>query len=325
MFKRFFYLSLGLFILVSALPFIRKPRSYLKPLYSKNIEKVDTFYTTALNSKYTQKNEVNFTYAEDVNKDAPIIKAKSALALDLKTKKIYFAKNEKERKPVASLAKVMTALLAVEHSRLDSIFTVSKNATEIGENVMGVSEGEKYTLEELLYGLILNSGNDAAVTIAENLAGSEESFVRWMNIKASLLGATDTLFADSSGLNKFDKPFYSTALDMAKIAYYSQTTQPSLKDIYATVNKTLPANKNHKALFLDNQTNLLTTYPGVKGMKTGYTQEAGLCLISYAENEGKDVLVVILDSTDRRGDAILLLDYIYSRLGLTIEHNLLEN
>lgn len=329
MIKKTYIFSLILFVLATALPFRKTFIDYLRPTtqgtspIDKNIKTDDKFITSANNFKYTEPQPIEFKYADFANEEVPEINGTSAIVVDLSTNQIIYAKNETDARPVASLTKIMTAILAIEYSYLDKEVTISSNAASIGENTMGIGKGEKYTIEELLYGLFLNSGNDAAYAIAETTAGDEKTFVNWMNRKAKLVGANNTNFVDSYGLNANNKDFYSTALDMAKISAYLIKDHRELEKIYSTFIKEIPEDSNHKYIYLENQTNLLTTYPGVKGLKTGYTEEAGLCLISYAENEGKEVLVVVLNSIDRKGDAILLLDYAYNKLGITIEHNLL--
>ena len=326
MLKKIFIISAIIFLIICFLPFKKGVILNFKPVVnfkSDNTKKEANFYDSATRKEYTKENIYSFVEDPDVNKNAPKIIAQSGIAIDLDTNTILFSKNADMEMPVASLVKVMTAILAMEHTDINSKVTISKNAADTGENTMGLLEGETFTVKELLYGLILNSANDASVAIAEKVAGSEDNFTDYMNIKAKLIGANNTLFVGASGLNKKGKKYYSTSTDMARIAAYSLDNHPTLRQIYQTVYLELPYSSNHGLKILENQTNLLTTYPGVKGIKTGYTEESGLCLISYAENDGKKVLVVVLNSTDRKGDAILLLDYAFSRLGVTIEHNLL--
>ena len=325
MLKSIYIFSLLFFIIICIIPFRDYSITYLEPKINATEKKdpEDRFVTTALKKEYVEESLIYFTEAKDLNKDAPMVSAESALVIDMNTNKIIYAKNEEVKKPVASLAKVMTAIIAVEHAKMDEKIKISSTAAKVGENTMGLKKDEKFTLEELLYGLILDSGNDSAYAIAEHVGKTEQEFVKFMNRKANLLGAYNTKFVDSSGLNSQNKEFYSTAIDMAKMAVYSQNNHKELKKIYATFIKELPETEEHEYKYLENQTNLLTTYPGDGGMKTGYTEEAGLCLISYAENDGKKVLVVILYSTDRRGDSILLLDYGFNQLGVHVEHNLL--
>lgn len=242
------------------------------------------------------------------------------LVADNKTGEILYGQNFADKKPIASLVKIMTALVALEHGDLDSQIVVSKRAASVGENAMGISEGEVYTLRELLYGMLLNSGNDAATAIAEGVAGNVEMFVKWMNIKSSELSLKNTYFADPSGL---DDSSYSTAEDLARLTHYA-LKYPEFRETVKTVEQEYPYSENHKYISLYNQTNLLTTYPGVLGVKTGFTEEAGLCLVTFAVNDGKEVLGVVLNSIDRKGDMILMLDYGFSLLGVNVEHHLLN-
>jgi D-alanyl-D-alanine carboxypeptidase (penicillin-binding protein 5/6) len=247
----------------------------------------------------------------------PEIVGESAMLVELDSGKILFSKNPREKREIASLVKIMTAVVALEHKDLDDMLTVSESADAIGENTMGLSAGEAYSLEELLYGLILASGNDAAYTIAEGVAGDVDTFVIWMNMKAKELGLNDSYFADPSGL---DDSSYSTTYDLVKLTRYALKSR-DFTDIADTLEIELISD-SHKYIYLYNQTNLLSSYPGVAGVKTGFTEEAGLCLVTYAINGGKEVVGVVLDSNDRKGDMILMLDYGYSNLGVVVEHNL---
>jgi D-alanyl-D-alanine carboxypeptidase (penicillin-binding protein 5/6) len=250
----------------------------------------------------------------------PAVVAESAILVDLNSGKLLFNKNSSDKREIASLVKIMTAVIALEHKNLDDKVLIPEDATTIGENSMGLTSGEVFTLEELLYGLIMDSGNDSAYAIARSTAGDIGTFVKWMNIKAEELGLNDTKFFDPSGLDDSSK---STAVDLVKLTRYA-LKNPKFKEIVATVQKELPASSDHKYLPLYNQTNLLTTYPGVLGVKTGYTEEAGLCLVTYAKNDEKEVVGVVLDSVNRKGDMILMLDHGFSTLGVAIEHNLLK-
>lgn len=249
----------------------------------------------------------------------PDIQGKAGIIIDLNANNILYEKNINQKLPVASLVKVMTAVVSLEHSDISSKFTVSSKAANIGENTMELTAGEQYTLKELLYGLVLNSGNDAAYAIAEGVAGDADTFTTWMNDTASEIGLKNTYFADPSGL---DDSSYSTVYDLAKLTRYAMKNK-DFRNIVKTVEIELESN-THNYKYLYNQTNLLTTYPGVQGVKTGYTEEAGLCLITYANNEGHEVLGVVLGSSDRKGDMILMLDHAYNTFGINIEHHLLD-
>lgn len=249
----------------------------------------------------------------------PLIAGETGMLVEINSGDVLFEENSNERRPIASLVKIMTAVVALEHKNLDGKVFITLDAAHIGENSMGISSGETYSLEELMYGLVLNSGNDAAYAISESVAGNSDRFVDWMNFKAEELGLQNTYFADPSGL---DDASYSTAADLVKLTRYA-LKNPEFRKIVATVEREIPSTDEHKYIYLYNQTNLLTTYPGVAGVKTGFTEEAGLSLVTYASNGGREVVGVVLNSIDRKGDMILMLDHSFNTLGVHVEHNLL--
>lgn len=273
------------------------------------------YYTSLLRSENLGSEWEPGEMLEVSLEDQPEISAESGLVVDINSGKIVFEKNSKEKMKIASLVKIMTAVVALEHKSLDERIVVSKKAAGIGENTMGISEGEVYTLEELLYGLLLNSGNDSAYAIAEGVAGSADDFVSWMNIKAKELSLNNTEFFDPSGLND---DTYSTAIDLAKLSRYAMQNE-DFKRIVGTVDFELPYSERHKYLYLENQTNLLTTYPGVGGVKTGYTEEAGYCLVTYAKNEGIELIGVVLNSVNRKFDMLNLLNFGFGVYGIEVE------
>jgi D-alanyl-D-alanine carboxypeptidase len=167
---------------------------------------------------------------------------------------------------------------------------------------------------------MLNSGNDAAYAIAEGIAVDSQTFTEFMNIKAKELGLTNTYFADPSGL---DDDTYSTPEELVKLTIYALQI-PTFRTIVKTREYELPSTDTHKYIYLENQTNLLRSYPGVEGVKTGYTEESGLCLITYANNFGHELVGVVLGSVDRKGDMVLMLDHAYAAFGQKIEHHLLD-
>lgn len=256
----------------------------------------------------------------EVGTDQLQISGKAGLIVDNISGKVLYKAGNGEKRPIASLVKIMTALVLLEHKSLDEKVFVSEKAASVGENSMGISSGEVYSLRELFYGMLLNSGNDAATAIAEGVAGDINTFVEWMNIKAEELGLANSYFADPSGL---DDSSFSTAEDLAVLAHYALQYE-EFREAVRTVEKELPYSDSHKYIPLYNQTNLLTTYPGVAGVKTGYTEEAGLCLVTYAVNDGVELIGVVLNSIDRKGDMILMLDEGFSKLGVQVEHNLLD-
>ena len=179
---------------------------------------------------------------------------------------------------------------------------------------MGLTEGEILKLEDLLYGLVLLSGNDAAETIAEGSPFGRDNFVYLMNKRAEELGLTDTRFTNPSGLEG-DGDQYSTAYDLLVISRYA-LQNPDFSEIVSTVTHDIPASSEHNAYYLFNETNLLTSYPGVKGVKTGYTNEAGLCLVTYLEYKGHKIIAVLLNAQNRRQEMKDLLDYSLKTLGV---------
>ncbi len=256
---------------------------------------------------------------ENNTSNQPEIIGKAGILVEVNSGDILYSKDSYKKRPIASLTKIMTAVIALEHKDINEKIYVTRDSANIGENSMSLSYGEVYTLEELLYGLVLHSGNDAAYAISEGVAGNTEIFVEWMNIKAKELGLNDTHFEDPSGL---DDNTYSTPLDLVKLTRYA-LKNPNFKKIVGTLEFEIQNDGDNKYIYLYNQTNLLSSYPGVAGVKTGFTEKAGLCLVTYANNEGKEVVGVVLDSIDRKGDMILMLDHGFETLGTMIEHNLL--
>lgn len=237
----------------------------------------------------------------------PDIKARSALLYDLNTDQVIYKKNSDEKVPMASLSKIMTAVIAIEDKSMPDLLTVSTEDL-VGEDSMGLSNGEVLTKKELLYGLMLNSGNDAAEVLARNHKYGREGFMKSMHDKAKVLGLTDTAFSNPSGLQG-DGIQYTTAEDLLILTRYALETYPLFRKVVSTYEHHIPANENHKDFYLTNETNLLSTYDGVKGVKTGFTPEAGMCLITYYEKNDKRLIGILLNSPDRRGEMRNLLDF----------------
>jgi D-alanyl-D-alanine carboxypeptidase (penicillin-binding protein 5/6) len=245
----------------------------------------------------------------------PTLTAESALMYDLSVNKVLFEKNTKEKLPMASLTKIMTAIVSLENKRSDDRYIV-RGENLVGEDSMGLAAGEVLSQNELLYGLIMNSGNDAAEVFATNYPEGRDAFVKAMNDKALALGLTDTHFSNPSGLQG-DGIQYTTVSDLVVITKYALEKFPLFADVSATYEHHIPATSLHKAYDLYNETNLVSTYPGVKGVKTGYTPEAGMCLITYLDYKGHRILGVILHSENRRLEMKELLDYSLNVLGIT--------
>jgi len=247
-------------------------------------------------------------------KDNPDYTAKSVLLYDLATNKTLFEHNSKEKLPMASLTKIMTAIVALENKRQDDRYLAHKEDL-VGEDSMGIVAGETFSLEELLYGLMLPSGNDASEVIASNYTDGRLAFIQAMNDKAKALGLTDTQFSNPSGLQG-DGIQHTTAAELVVITKYALDNFPLLRKIISTYEYILPATQTHQEYQLFNETNLLTTYPGVKGVKTGYTPEAGMCLVTLLEYEGHQIIGVILNSENRREEMKQFLDFSLRQLGI---------
>jgi len=246
--------------------------------------------------------------------EQPEISAKSSIVYDLTNNKTLFEKNPHQKLPMASLTKIMTAIIAVENYKADDRLKVRKEDL-VGENSMGLSSGEVLTVEELIYGLILVSGNDAAEVLASNYSGGRLGFIKAMNNKAKSLAALDTNFTNPTGLEG-DGNQYSTTFDLLVITKYAMGF-PIFRKVVSTVNYTIPWSNSHKEFYVENETNLLTSFPGVKGVKTGYTDEARLCLVTYLDYEGHEIIGIILGSERRREEMKELLDYSLNLQGIT--------
>lgn len=270
------------------------------------------FYPAFKKSGYWQPVSQNI---KDSHVPVPDLQAKAAISYDLSENKLLYEKNENEKLPIASLTKVMTAIVALENQNESDVITVSKSAASIGEDSMGLSEGEKIELKYLMYGLFLQSGNDAAEAIAQSSKFGREDFIHLMNKKAEDLGLSSTHFTNPTGLEG-DGNQYSTVHDLLIITRYA-LEKPTIKNVAQTYTYSIPYTSTHKAFDLYNETNLLTSYPGVKGVKTGYTEEAGLCLITYLEYKGHNIIAIVLNSPSRRDEMIKILDYSLKLLGET--------
>ncbi|HSW88498.1 MAG TPA: D-alanyl-D-alanine carboxypeptidase family protein [Candidatus Saccharimonadales bacterium] len=247
------------------------------------------------------------------------ISAKSALAYDISTEKFLYIKNINQHVPMASLTKIMTATIALEHPKPDDEYVVHGRDL-VGEDSMGLEPGEKLSLEELLYGIFLHSGNDAAEVLADNVGDGRNEFIANMNDKIKTLGLNDTHFTNPTGLEG-DGDQYTTAYDLLVITRYGLTNFPLFAKTSSAVNISIPQTATHKAYYMDNETNLLTSYPGVDGVKTGYTPEAGYCLVTDLKYGGHHIIAVILGSDNRRDEMKRILDYSLTSLGTPPPHH----
>ncbi|MHB8127118.1 MAG: D-alanyl-D-alanine carboxypeptidase family protein [Desulfitobacteriaceae bacterium] len=248
--------------------------------------------------------------SQKIQDSRPLISAEAAVLMDVTTGDILFDKQAFKRKPPASTTKIMTAILGLELGRPDEIVTVSSKAAAIGESTIHLDPGEKITLYELITGALVRSGNDACVAIAEQIAGSEQQFIKLMNKKAFSLGALNTHFANTNGLPK--KDHYSTAYDLALMASHGLQL-PAFASI--TRQKETDIHFLEPDIFMNirNTNKLLWNYPFADGVKTGTTTAAGKCLVASATKEGRQLVVVVLNAPNRFGDAKELLEWGFSQ------------
>ena len=231
----------------------------------------------------------------------PELSAVSAVLMDAESGRVLFEKNAREKRPIASITKLMTALVAVESGRcMEETVTVRAEWTGIEGSSIYLRAGETVTFETLLYGLLLNSGNDAAVAVASHCAGSIDTFVEQMNHRARGLGMENTHFSDPSGLS--DDGHYSTAYDMALLAEAC-----CKNEVVAKIMATKCAVFGTRSF--TNHNKLLWRYKGCIGMKTGFTEAAGRTLVSGACRNGRTLIAVTLNAPNDWKDHASLLDY----------------
>jgi D-alanyl-D-alanine carboxypeptidase len=237
---------------------------------------------------------INLCIAKASSKDNFRVSAHNAIALDRETGEVLFEQKGYEIVPMASTTKILTALITIQRGNLDSSFTVSKKAASVRGSKVGYKAGESITIRELLYGLMYKSGNDAAITIAEGIGGSVEGFADIMNHYGASLGLLDSHFESPHGLDSQDH--YSSAYDLAIL-----TAKGMEYDVFREIvgTKEIDKEKYKFTRSYNNINKILWKIPGANGVKTGYTGQAGKCLVSSINDNGKDIIIVVLDCPDR--------------------------
>jgi len=237
----------------------------------------------------------------------PDIPALAAILVEPATGDVLYEKNADQSVPMASTTKVMTAIVTLEHANLEDSTTVSADASAVGESSAWLQAGEVLTVEQLLHALMLQSGNDASVVLAEHVAGSEAAFVEMMNAKAQELGLEHSSFSNPHGLDA--QGHYTSARDLASIASYAMTI-PKFREIVATPSYEIPWPGNPYPRVMENHNRLLKMYSYATGIKTGYTLGAGLCLAASAQKDGRELISVILNGGESYWDqTISLMEY----------------
>jgi D-alanyl-D-alanine carboxypeptidase (penicillin-binding protein 5/6) len=223
------------------------------------------------------------------------LQSRSAVVMDAETGNVLYAKNPDLRLMPASTTKLMTALVVIERKELGDIVTISRNASKAAPTKIGLRQGEWITVEALLYSALMKSANDAAVALAEAVAGSEEQFIYLMNKKAAALGLNDTRFVNSNGLPGTGQ--YITAYDLAKLLREA-IRHPLLREIIGTRVAEITTGDG-KTVLVKNTNRLLWTDGEFLGGKTGYTREARHCFVSAGEREGRTMIVALLGTPVR--------------------------
>ncbi len=240
----------------------------------------------------------------------PTVGAQGAVLMEAESGEILLDQNGDAQLPMASTTKIMTALVALEHTKkLDQKVKVSEEAAGIEGSSIYLSAGEQLTMEQLLYALLLESANDAAAAIACEVAGSVESFAALMNEKAKELGLTNTHFTNPHGLD--NEAHYTCARDLATLTC-AALQNDTFREIVSTYKHTIPLNGSEGTRVLVNHNRLLQSYDGAIGVKTGFTKRSGRCLVSAAQREGVTLVAVTLNDPNDWKDHQAMLDYGFS-------------
>jgi len=249
--------------------------------------------------------------------EEPIINARAAIIYDRTTKEIIWGKNETNKRAMASTTKIMSAIVVLENSNLSDVVTISKKAAGTGGSRLKISTGDKITVNDLLYGLMLRSGNDAAVALAEHVGGNIEGFTELMNKKAKELGLNNTNFVTPHGLD--NENHYTTAYELAILTDYALNNKTFAK-IVNTKSTTININGNNRNIYNTNE--LLGNMSGVNGVKTGFTNGAGRCLVTSCTRNNNQIITVVLGcdtKKQRTSDSTKLIEYAfknYTRINL---------
>lgn len=240
----------------------------------------------------------------------PTINSRAYVVIDRKSSTILVGKNENQKKKMASTTKIMTALVIIEHCSLSDTVEISKKAASTGGSRLGLKTGDKITVYDLLYGLMMRSGNDAAVALAEHVSGSITDFANLMNEKAKTLGLSSTHFVTPHGLDEDEH--YTTAYELAILSNYAMNDEIFAK-IVGTQNYTITINGYPKSLTNTNE--LLGVLNGVYGIKTGFTNGANRCLVTCCKRGDMDIICVVLGADTKKyrtTDSIKLIEYAFN-------------
>jgi D-alanyl-D-alanine carboxypeptidase (penicillin-binding protein 5/6) len=241
--------------------------------------------------------------------DIPAVTAEGVMVVDRDTQQIMYTKGTDVRRPPASIMKIVTAMVALDLARPTQTISVSRDAANMEPNRMGLSYGEQLTVQDVLYGLLLDSGNDAAEALADSLPGGRAAFLKRMNDKAASLGLKNSHFVDPAGL---DDENSTTPYDMAVLADAALTGYPTIRNVVSTKEASINATATHKPFRPINLNQLLWDYPGTYGVKVGYTDAADYTIVLGAQKNNHNVLVVLLGSDHHFTEGKKLLDWAFA-------------
>lgn len=234
----------------------------------------------------------------------------SYICMRADTYEVFEEENSHIRLPMASTTKTMTALLVIENCVLDDVVSVTKESVGVEGSSVYLKEGDRYTVKELLYGLMLRSGNDVATALALYCGGSVENFVNMMNYRAEMLGLVDTHFTNPHGLHNDNH--YTSAYDLCKLGCFAMQNN-TFREIVSTSKIAVGEGEFRKVWC--NKNKILSLYEGGNGIKTGFTKKAGRCLIASAERGGVTVVSVVLNRGDMFNDCMRLMDRAFEKIG----------
>lgn len=272
-------------------------------------------------------NEVDFEDTIEVTasnvSELPKTNSRRYIVYDRISKSMIIGKNEDVKSAMASTTKIMTTIVILEKADLNETVTVSAKAGGTGGSRLGLKRGDKASVRDLLYGLMLRSGNDAAVALAEHVGGSVKEFAELMNEKAIELGLTNTHFVTPHGLD--DANHYTTALELAKLTDYAMDNETFAK-IVGTKSTTIYINNQSRQI--NNTNELLGVLNGVVGVKTGFTNNAGRCLVTETKRNNMDIITIVLGADtkkDRTKDSVNLIEYTFSKYKMyNLEERIIE-
>ena len=272
-------------------------------------------------------NEVDFEDTIEVTasnvSELPKTNSRRYIVYDRISKSMIIGKNEDVKSAMASTTKIMTTIVILEKADLNEKVTVSAKAGGTGGSRLGLKRGDKASVRDLLYGLMLRSGNDAAVALAEHVGGSVKGFAKLMNEKAIELGLTNTHFVTPHGLD--DANHYTTALELAKLTDYAMDNETFAK-IVGTKSTTIYINNQSRQI--NNTNELLGVLNGVVGVKTGFTNNAGRCLVTETKRNNMDIITIVLGADtkkDRTKDSVNLIEYTFSKYKMyNLEEQIIE-